>query len=119
MDARFQYGYDTNGNLTALTPPGQPAHLFAYTPVDLQAAYTPPDVGAGTSQTLSTYNADRQLTRIARPDGQTVDFVYDNAGRLSTLTLARGQLRYIYNATTGQVTTLTAPDGGGDHLFGI
>ncbi|NIQ99729.1 MAG: hypothetical protein GTN78_05940, partial [Gemmatimonadales bacterium] len=40
------YAYDANGNLTALAPPGRPAHSFTYTPVDLQATYTPPDVGA-------------------------------------------------------------------------
>ena len=31
------YTYDANGNLIALTPPGRPAHTFAYTPVGRRA----------------------------------------------------------------------------------
>jgi len=34
--------YDANGNVTAITPPGKPAHGFSYTPVDLESAYLPP-----------------------------------------------------------------------------
>ena len=52
-----QYAYDANGNLTSLTPPGRPAHAFTHTPVDLMASYIPPNVGAGTNQTLYAYNA--------------------------------------------------------------
>ena len=68
--------------------------------------------GGGTNQTLYTYNADRQLTRITRPDGQLVNFDYDPAGRLGVLTLPSGQRVYSYTATTGQLTSLTASDGG-------
>src|SRR2546430_2658217 len=81
------YGYDANGNLTSLTPPGRPAHMFAYTPVDLQGEYTPPGV-AGSASTVYTYNLDKELTRITRPDGQILDFAYDSAGRLSGLTIS-------------------------------
>jgi RHS repeat-associated protein len=108
----IQYGYDANGNLTAITPPGRPAHVFAYTPVDLQQAYTPPSVsGGGTNQTLYTYNAERQLEQITRPDGQMVSFEYDNAGRLSVLTLPSDQIGYAYDAATGQLQSITSTDG--------
>ncbi|MBI3963156.1 MAG: RHS repeat-associated core domain-containing protein [Deinococcus sp.] len=105
--------YDAHGNLTAITPAGQPAHTFAYTPVDLQSAYTPPAVGAGTNQTLYTYNVDRQLTQITLPDGQIVDLGYDSAGRLNALTIPRGTLHYAYDPTTGNLVTISAPDGIG------
>jgi YD repeat-containing protein len=105
------YGYDARGNLTSLTPPGRPAHIFAYTPVDLQGEYTPPRV-AGSGSTVYTYNLDKELTRITRPDGQILDFTYDSAGRLSGLTIPSGQLSYAYNAMTGKLTRITAPDGG-------
>ncbi|MCI0528218.1 MAG: hypothetical protein L0Y56_12335, partial [Nitrospira sp.] len=108
----ISYTYDANGNLASLTPPGRPAHSFAYTSVNLESEYTPPDVNPGNDQTQYTYNLDRQLTRITRPDGTTVDFTYDSAGRLGTLSLPGGQISYTYNPTTGNLTTITAPDGG-------
>jgi RHS repeat-associated protein len=108
----IQLGYDANGNPTLVTPPGQPAHVFEYTPVNLLSRYVPPDVGAGTNATEYAYNADRQLTSISRPDGRTVQFTYDAAGRLGTTTIQRGTYTYAYHPVTGQLTSITAPDGG-------
>lgn len=106
------YGYDASGNQTRVTPPGRPDHTFGYTPVDLQSTYTPPDVGIGNVQTANTYNPDRQLTRVALPTGQNVDLGYDSAtGKLVTVTLARGEASYSYNATTGWLSTVNAPGG--------
>src|SRR5262249_25068793 len=59
------FDYDANGNLTSLTPPGRPAHTFVYTPVDLTASYTAPNVG-GSSTTSYGYNLDRQRTVVTR-----------------------------------------------------
>jgi RHS repeat-associated protein len=106
------FGYDANGNLTSITPPGRPAHAFTYTPVDLMETYSPPSVpGAGNNLTQYLYNAAQQLTRITRPDSQTIDFDYDSAGRLSTMTLPRGPLTYAYHPATGNLITITAPGG--------
>src|SRR5439155_21884762 len=88
------HSYDANGNPTGITPPGRPAHNFSFTPVNLMASYEPPNVGAGTNQTHYTYNFDRQLTRESRPDGRSIDFDYDIAGRLSSLSTARGSINY-------------------------
>jgi len=109
---QVQFGYDAKGNLTALTPPGRPEHGFSYTPVDLTAEYTPPEVGAGTNSTHYSYNLDKQLTRVLRPDGLSVDLDYDTVGRLKTLTVPEGTLSYGYHATTGRLNQITAPDGG-------
>src|SRR5262249_14956791 len=108
----IQYTYDANGNLATLTPPGRPPHGFAYTPVNLNDEYIPPDVGAGTNHTLYTYNLDKQLTLITRPDGKTVSLDYDSVGRLSRQTIARGQTTFAYDLTTGNLQTITAPDSG-------
>ena len=109
----IDFAYDANGNLTRLTPPGQPAHTFTYNTVDLATAYTPPVVaGSGATSTLYDYNADQQVTRITRPDGGVLDYSYDNAGRLSTLTIPAGQYGYSYNAA-GQRDGITAPGGLG------
>jgi RHS repeat-associated protein len=102
------FGYDANGNTTSVTPPGRPAHSFAYTSIDLLATYTPPAV-AGTGPTQYAYNLDRQPTTITRPDGLTLAFAYDAAGRPSALTIPTGQYAYAYNATTGNLTNITAP----------
>ena len=80
-------------------------------PVDLEASYTPPAVSSG-GPTQYTYNRDRQLTAVTRPDGKSISLGYDAAGRLGTLTIARGAYQYGYD-TTGRLSTIAAPDGGG------
>ncbi len=109
----IHFAHDAAGNVTSITPPGRPAHAFSYTPIDQQQSYTPPDVGIGTTTTTYSYTPDRQLAHIARPDGRTVDFAYDAAGRLTTITFDRGQIAFTYDPATGQLTGLTAPGGEG------
>ncbi len=105
------YSYDAKGNLISLTPPDKPGHLFHYTTIDQTAEYKPPQV-IGTGNTLYSYDLDKALTKITRPDGQTLEFAYDNAGRLSNLTLPNGDLSYAYSATTGKLTGVIASVGG-------
>ncbi|EDN71249.1 Rhs family protein [Beggiatoa sp. PS] len=106
------YSYDASGNVTTITPPGRPAHGFAYNGEDLQTQYTPPSAGLATPQTQYVYNLDKQLTKIVRPDGQSIDFAYDaTKGRLNALNTPIGSYSYAYNDTSGQLTTVTAPDG--------
>lgn len=107
------YGYDANGNITSITPPGRPAHTFSYGPTNLLTTYSPPDVVPGPDQTLYSYNLDKQLTQITRPDGQTMVYGYDSAGRLSGVTIGRGTISYAYHPTTGNLATITAPGGIG------
>src|SRR5512139_1819789 len=75
--------YDPNGNLTLLMPPGRDAHLFSYTPVDLEEQYTPPDLPGAQTVTRYSYNRDKQLTQVQRPDGQLVTLGYNNGGKLA------------------------------------
>ncbi len=105
------FAYDANGNLTALTPPGRPAHTFSYTSVDQMANYAPPNVGAGSNQTLYTYNLDRQITQISRPDGQSISMGYDAAGRLQTMGMPGRTLTYGYAPVTGNLHTLGVTNG--------
>jgi RHS repeat-associated protein len=107
-----RYAYDRNGNLTTVTPPGSPArvHALTYTPIDLLSAYRPPQIGPTATPTLYTYDADGQVTNIARPDGNSVRLSYDSAGRVRTMTLRDGEIRYTYNAATGTLARLTSPD---------
>jgi len=107
----IDFAYDANGNLTSLAPPGKPAHGFAYNTVNLATAYTPPAVaGSGATSTTYAYNADKQVTQITRPDGGVLDYGYDAAGRLSTLSIPAGQYGYRYNGV-GKLDGITAPGG--------
>jgi RHS repeat-associated protein len=105
------YGYDLAGNLTSLTPPGRPAHQFEYDGLGQMTAYIPPSVaGVGNPRTSYEYNRSQQLTKITRPDGLAISYTYDSAGRLQRTQFARGALAYTYNPTTGQLTTISAPE---------
>jgi RHS repeat-associated protein len=106
--------YDADGNLTSLTTPGGAAHLFVHNSIDLRSVYQPPGVSGITNpQTVYTYDLDRHLTRVDRPDGTEVALGYDSAGRLSTLTTPRGTSSYSYNSTTGNLSSIAAPGGVG------
>ncbi|MCQ8119474.1 NHL domain-containing protein [Methylomonas rosea] len=107
------FGYDANGNLTSLTPPSRPDHSFTYTPVDQTASSVPPDVATGSNSTLYHYNLDKQLIQIQRPDGQTVDYTYDTAGRAGKVTVPEGDYIYGYHASTGKLIGIDTPDGLG------
>jgi YD repeat-containing protein len=108
------YGYDANGNLTSLAPPGRPAHTFSYNAAGLDSIYDPPDVsGLSEDRTLYAYNTNRELIEITRPDGGSIDFTYDGAGRVDAVTIPRGTLDYAYSGTTGQLTSITAPGSEG------
>ena len=110
-------GYDRNGNLTSLTPPGRPTHGFNYTPIDQTASYTPPVVsGTGLLPTAYGYNLDGSLAQILLADSSTVAEGYDAAGRLASVTTARGTTIVGYDAA-GRVGALTAP-GAGQISFG-
>ncbi|MBI2864000.1 MAG: hypothetical protein HYX94_05510 [Chloroflexi bacterium] len=104
------YAYDANGNVVAVTPPGRPAHTFGYDSLDQTAVYTAPTVG-GLTTTRYTYDADRMLTRIDRPDGSTVDLAYDAAGRLVTVTHPLGAIGVGYGITGSLPLTIAAPGG--------
>ncbi len=104
--------YDANGNLASIAPPGRPPHGFTYTGVNLTGAYIPPDVaGVSSTQTGYTYNFDRYLTRITRPDAQVIDLNYDTVGRLTGLMTPHHQTTYSYDAATGNLATIANSRG--------
>ena len=108
----IQTTYDANGNVASITPPSRPAHAFTYTPIDLESTYTPPDLGIGNVATTYTYNQDRQLTQVQRPDGQSLTLDYEpTGGRLSTLTAPTGQTTFTYHPTSGNVASIANPGG--------
>lgn len=108
----IHYAYDANGYLISITPPGRPAHAADYTPVNRVREYRPPAVGDAGQATTFAYNPDKQLTRVTRPDGATLDFLYDEAGYLVGMKFPGGEKRFAYEPKTRNLITSTAPDGG-------
>src|SRR5262249_37717142 len=94
-------------------PPSRPEHDFASTPLDLLAQYSPPAIAGTASTTRYQYDRDRRLILITQPDGATIGLGYDPQGHLSGITQPRGPESLSYDSTTGQLASLTAPDGGG------
>ena len=106
-------GYDPNGNVASVTPPGRPAHMFAYTSADRERDYSPPDVGQPRT-THTDYNLDQQVSNVTRADGDCITPTYDSGkGRLTAVTTSRGTNAYGYSATTGQLTSINTFDGVG------
>lgn len=101
QDGRFEtFTYDANGNVSTLTPPGNASHTFSYTAREEIASYSPPSLGNLDTETRLTYDADRQLTRLDRPDGQESTWQTDAAGRLDLVDLVTGQQSYVYDAAS-------------------
>ena len=110
------YGYDANGNLKTVQPPGQPATSYQYDA--LNRLFLTTDALGGLSQyrydpldqlrevrdprnvtTVYQVNAFGEQTQVASPDSGTTNKTYDAAGNLKTSTDARGkQSTYSYDA---------------------
>ena len=97
------YSYDANGNLISVTPPGKSAHTFTYSAVNEMAEYIPPSVSS-TGPTTYSYNLDHDLTTITRPDGTSIAFGYDSAGRLSAVTTPSKIISYTYDSASGNLS---------------
>ncbi len=104
------FEYDANGNLTSVTPPGKQAHTMEYTEVNLLSGYTPPAL-SGAGPTTYTSDADRDLTKVTRPDGRTIALGYDTAGRPSSVTTPTETIHYTYDTKTGNLDAETSTSG--------
>lgn len=108
-----RYGYNESGDRVSLTPAGRSAHRFDYTTQGLLASYTAPSVREGESSiTRYTYDSDRRLASIIRPDGQQVGFTYDAAGRSTMTSLRDDTTRYVWDGTTGLLSSIFRKTGG-------
>ncbi|HKJ86979.1 MAG TPA: hypothetical protein VKA48_00475, partial [Gammaproteobacteria bacterium] len=105
------YTYDDRGNLTSIQPPGRTVHTFTYAADNRREDYESPRVNGIAAVTRYRYNQDRQLRRIARPGGATVQFAYNQAGRPSGVRIPVGGYSYAYDTGSGHLTTITAPGG--------
>jgi len=59
------------------------------------------------------YNLDEELTSITRPDGQLINFNYGlTTGKLDNMVIPTGNYSYNYHVSSGQLSSITAPDLG-------
>ncbi|MCI0636668.1 MAG: RHS repeat protein, partial [Actinobacteria bacterium] len=63
--------------------------------------------------TESTWDGDRRLDLVERPDATEIDLAYDAASRLDAVTIPEGVIDPGYDPATGQLETLAAPGGVG------
>jgi RHS repeat-associated protein len=109
-DREIAYDHDANGNPTAITPPGRPAHSFDYTLVNQVKEYQPPRITEGGNGTAYQYNKDRKLTRITLPDGARIDVDYDRVGHPAAVTFPSGKLRFDFDEKKEQLKSITTAE---------
>ena len=101
--------------VTALTPNGLPSSITDPNGIVTTLTYNPRDwltsvtVNPGASQAVTTiaYDAIGQVTRVTEPDGAYLDYVWNDARRLSSVTNNTGEkIEYAYNVN-GDMTSST------------
>jgi RHS repeat-associated protein len=102
------YDYDANGNLTSVQPPGRPPYAFTYTSADISDTFHSPAVAGAVSPVQFTFDLDKQLTAITRPDGSAISATFDSGGRTVSINSPTRSIGYGYLAT-GRVGSITAP----------
>ena len=106
------YAYDDNGNLVSVTPPSRPSHGLILNLKELLDTYSPPSlVGLSVKNTTYTYDADKKLAQITRPDSAVVNYTYHStSGLLTTLGLPTGNYTYTYKVGAPMYDVVSSPD---------
>ncbi|HWN66804.1 MAG TPA: RHS repeat-associated core domain-containing protein [Haliangium sp.] len=115
-DARIELDYDAHDNLTRVTPPGRPAHQLRYTGADQAERYIPPTLAGVDAEVGFLYDADLAPKVADGPDNQRITFHHDQAGRIESIALARGDYVHKYDPATGHLMQLTSPDAVSLHF---
>jgi RHS repeat-associated protein len=107
--------YDSNGNLTSITPASSNEHSFTYNGFDSMSEYLPPALTGLSVNTTYTYNNDKKLTQITRPDGNTAVYSYDpTTGYLINIVVPSGT--YTFTSSEQSIDTAESPDSISDSL---
>jgi len=97
------YRYDKNGNITGITPPEQPEHIFAFDILDRNTDYYAPETDSVITRTQYQYNDDSQLERAVKPDGSEIEYKYNpSSGKLESITTPEKGVNYSYYTDNGK-----------------
>ncbi len=104
-DQDVNFVYDAKGNTLGVTPAGKTEHQFEMSPVDLVESYLPPALSTETNvDTIYTYNLDKDLTQIIRPDNKSIIYNYNpSKGLLASVTIPARTYNLAYDANSGQL----------------
>lgn len=108
----IKFSYDKNGNVTSITPPQKKAHIFSLNSLELVSQYLPPSLGGTDTAIKYTYNLDKKLTKITRPDGKNIELIYDlESGVLNSINTPNGEYAHSYQEDSGQLSKIISPAG--------
>jgi RHS repeat-associated protein len=115
------FQYDAAGNIDSVQPPGRVASIFTMTAANLTDSYLPPVVGGIAEKTSYEYDRDQNLVAIHRPDGQSITYTRDSAGRATAVAFPKDvstpeadylTITYGYDQA-GSATSAVTSDGQG------
>lgn len=118
-DSRYiQISYDSAGNVTGVTPPGRSLHAFPLNGHEITEEYQPPSLGFGiTVNTAYTYNNDKKLTLITRPDTQTISFSWGTTtGFLDSITTPDGTYNYYPSTYYEKIASASTPSSATNYF---
>lgn len=102
------FTYDFAGNMTSITTPSNRLHQFTFGNNEKLSSYSPPPFNNGNTNTPTsyTYNSDRQLKLVLRPDGKSIAFNYNaSTALLESISGDFGTINYDY--TYGQAKDIS------------
>ncbi|RYZ83795.1 MAG: RHS repeat protein, partial [Proteobacteria bacterium] len=109
----INFSYDGNGNIVGITPPGRTIHAFTSNSQELLGSYAPPAIsGVSIVATLYSYNSDKQLTQITKPNGNSILFTYNTVtGTLQSMTTPLGSYAVGMNTSNSMLSSVFVPSG--------
>lgn len=105
--------YDSNGNVVGINPADKPKHNFTFNSLELITSYSPPILADNSqTQTIYTYNADKQVTSITKPDGKKIVYNYDvKTGVIKSVVTSEGTYAYFFDSNYGTYDRIITPSG--------
>ncbi|WP_413288247.1 RHS repeat domain-containing protein [Bdellovibrio sp. HCB337] len=113
------YSYDANGNVSGITPPGRTIHSFGLNANELPNTYEPPTLsGVSVVNTTYSYNDDKQLVEINKPNGDSIEYTYNaTTGALESIVAPAGTYTVWMNNGNGLPGTIAAPTGISTNMY--
>ncbi|MBU4318625.1 MAG: PASTA domain-containing protein [Proteobacteria bacterium] len=107
----YSYTRDANGNYVSYTNALNETHSFTRDDKGAIIGYDPPDIGLPEDRVQTLLNLDSMVTDWIRPDGQTINYIFNSYGLLSRVSMPSGDIRYAYDPISAKRTEAVSPDG--------